>query len=125
MFAESTDENNNDLYTPLDVFVLAGQKLHALLEGYPKPEGGLSMGICPVCGANSIARERRLNGNDRCANGHIYSSAKAEKRLFEVERAGLVQRLVELSNERDVLTQRVSQLEAPKNWWEAAQGGGR
>ncbi len=34
-------------------------------------------GYCPRCGAPGIARERRPDGNDRCAKGHDYPSAEA------------------------------------------------
>ena len=34
-------------------------------------------GRCPICGASGIARERRIDGNDRCATGHIYPSKSA------------------------------------------------
>lgn len=34
-------------------------------------------GYCPECGAKGIARERRPNGNDKCANGHTYPTALA------------------------------------------------
>lgn len=36
-------------------------------------------GICPHCGAQGISRERRLNGNDMCENGHVYPSSSALK----------------------------------------------
>jgi hypothetical protein len=34
-------------------------------------------GYCPICGAESVNRERRLNGNDRCLNGHVFPSKEA------------------------------------------------
>ena len=34
-------------------------------------------GLCPVCGGNGISRERRLNGDDTCENGHTYPSSQA------------------------------------------------
>jgi hypothetical protein len=34
-------------------------------------------GYCPQCGAPGKSRERRLGGNDECANGHTYPSADA------------------------------------------------
>ena len=34
-------------------------------------------GYCPRCGGLGISRERRLNGNDRCENGHGYPSLSA------------------------------------------------
>lgn len=37
----------------------------------------MTYGYCPRCGASGIARERRINGNDRCAKGHDYPSSEA------------------------------------------------
>jgi hypothetical protein len=37
----------------------------------------LIYGLCPICGANGIMRERRPNGNDRCSAGHVYASSRA------------------------------------------------
>ena len=34
-------------------------------------------GYCPECGEKGVMRERRLNGNDKCANGHTYPSSKS------------------------------------------------
>lgn len=39
-------------------------------------------GICPICldegvMTPGVSRERRINGNDECAKGHIYPSADA------------------------------------------------
>ena len=34
-------------------------------------------GFCPERGAKGVQRERRLEGNDKCANGHIYPSSKS------------------------------------------------
>jgi len=34
-------------------------------------------GYCPECGAKGVMRERRPNGNDKCANGHTYPSSKS------------------------------------------------
>lgn len=31
-------------------------------------------GYCPVCMAPGKTRERRINGNDTCENGHVYPS---------------------------------------------------
>ena len=33
-------------------------------------------GYCPKCGAKGVMRERRPNGNDTCANGHVYPSSE-------------------------------------------------
>jgi hypothetical protein len=34
-------------------------------------------GFCPKCGAPGYKRERRLNGNDECTEGHVYPSKSA------------------------------------------------
>lgn len=41
-------------------------------------------GQCPTCGADGNMRERRINGNDICVNGHTYPSAKS-LRLYTEE----------------------------------------
>ena len=40
----------------------------------PAQEPVAVYGYCPECGAKSVMRERRPNGNDKCANGHTYPS---------------------------------------------------
>lgn len=43
-----------------------------------RPRGSsASYGKCPICGQPGVSRERRPNGNDQCANGHVYPSADA------------------------------------------------
>jgi hypothetical protein len=34
-------------------------------------------GYCPICGAPGEQRERRIGGDDICANGHKYPSHTA------------------------------------------------
>lgn len=34
-------------------------------------------GYCPQCGAKGLIRERRMDGNTRCENGHVYPSKDA------------------------------------------------
>ena len=34
-------------------------------------------GYCPKCGAKGEFRERCINGNDTCINGHVYPSKEA------------------------------------------------
>jgi 7-cyano-7-deazaguanine synthase len=34
-------------------------------------------GYCPACGSEGVFRERRLDGNDKCKNGHTYPSRTA------------------------------------------------
>ena len=38
-------------------------------------------GLCPHCGASGISRERRINGNDKCPNGHVYPSNNSVSEL--------------------------------------------
>ena len=40
----------------------------------PAQEPVAVYGYCPECGAKGVMRERRPNGNDKCANGHTYPS---------------------------------------------------
>lgn len=42
-----------------------------------KTAGNAPYGYCPDCGAPGVTRERRLNGNDYCENGHPYPSSSA------------------------------------------------
>ena len=42
-------------------------------------------GYCPECGAKGVQRERRPNGNDKCANGHTYPSSKAAQPAQRIE----------------------------------------
>ena len=41
----------------------------------PEQEPVAVYGYCPQCGAKGAMRERRPNGNDKCANGHTYPSS--------------------------------------------------
>jgi hypothetical protein len=34
-------------------------------------------GYCPACGGKGVSRERRIDGFDKCENGHYYSSKSA------------------------------------------------
>jgi len=34
-------------------------------------------GYCPICNKRGVIRERSINGNDRCIDGHIYKSKDA------------------------------------------------
>ena len=45
----------------------------------PEQEPLAVYGYCPECGAEGVARERRPNGNDCCANGHTYPSRTSNK----------------------------------------------
>ena len=33
--------------------------------------------FCPICGENTVSRERRIGGNDTCRNNHTYPSKSA------------------------------------------------
>ena len=43
----------------------------------PEQEPVAVYGYCPECGAKGVTRERRPNGNDKCAKGHTYPSNTA------------------------------------------------
>lgn len=47
------------------------------------PPQSFSYGCCPQCGADGAMRERRLNGNDTCANGHVYPSRDAVQKASQ------------------------------------------
>ena len=51
----------------------------------PEQEPVAVYGYCPECGAKGVMRERRLNGNDKCANGHTYPSSKSTPPQLEQE----------------------------------------
>jgi len=48
-------------------------------------------GFCPICGAPGVSRERRPDGNDRCANNHVYASKEAMKKR-KVEHVSAIDR---------------------------------
>ena len=52
------------------------------------PEQEPVYGYCPECGAKGEMRERRPNGNDKCANGHTYPSSKSTPPQPEQEPVG-------------------------------------
>lgn len=41
------------------------------------PEKPNKMGYCPHCQSKVVSRERRINGNDKCENGHVFPSKKS------------------------------------------------
>jgi hypothetical protein len=57
-----------------DNAIKAGKKAIKELESQ---EPVAVYGYCPECGAKGVMRERRPDGNDKCANGHTYQSCKA------------------------------------------------
>jgi hypothetical protein len=52
---------------------------HDSVQAKPEPEQEpvAVYGYCPECGAKGVMRERRPNGNDKCAKGHTYPSNTA------------------------------------------------
>jgi len=46
-------------------------------KAQPEQEPVAVYGYCPECGAKGVMRERRPDGNDKCAKGHTYPSSKA------------------------------------------------
>lgn len=52
----------------------------APIEHEDRPTRPAPYGYCPLCGAVGVSRERRPDGDDKCANGHTYKSVKAEPR---------------------------------------------
>ena len=54
---------------------LEDQAITAIKEALAQPEPMAVYGYCPQCGAKGAMRERRPNGNDKCANGHTYPSS--------------------------------------------------
>lgn len=49
-------------------------------EAQAEGEDAAPYGYCPRCDAKGVNRERRINGNDKCENGHCYPSAHAASR---------------------------------------------
>ena len=42
------------------------------VEDFETPTDGKGYGLCPLCGADAISRERRVDGNTSCADGHVF-----------------------------------------------------
>lgn len=42
-----------------------------------EPAGRPGYGVCPICKAPGMKRERRPDGNDTCRDGHVYPSKNA------------------------------------------------
>lgn len=61
--------------------VIANPAITAIKQALAQPaqqqKPVAAYGYCPECGAKGVMRERRPNGNDKCANGHVYPSNKA------------------------------------------------
>lgn len=74
----------------------------------------MSYGKCPYCGAPGITRERRLNGDDRCMNGHIYPSrcAITDENFVVPSLTYLRQRIDALQSDLAAANKRVAELEA-------------
>ena len=59
-----------------ELWIKASDHHQAIKEALAQPEQEpvAVYGYCPQCGAKGVMRERRPNGNDKCANGHTYPS---------------------------------------------------
>lgn len=44
-----------------------------------KIDSRIVYGICPECGSNGYVRERRINGDTICVNGHKHKSESFDK----------------------------------------------
>ena len=69
---ESRKESGNLVYTKQGIiaeYVIKGFKREVITK--------VPYGHCPICGARSVSRERRMNGNDKCSNGCTYPSSTA------------------------------------------------
>lgn len=67
---DRTDDSADALAQAVATSLLRGLEPNAANEAAP-------IGHCPTCGARGVMRERRINGNDRCENGHTYPSKTA------------------------------------------------
>lgn len=64
----------------LDTVLASIERLTSLVAGDTEDKNvkvSKGYGFCPTCEAPGIDRERRLGGNDRCANGHSYKSSSS------------------------------------------------
>jgi hypothetical protein len=52
-------------------------EVEAQTPSAPAKKPTATYGYCPRCGEPGVQRERRINGNDRCGNGHEYPSSTA------------------------------------------------
>lgn len=88
------EKNRDDVWLQIQVYEGAtidsmksiwghDQKFRCLLKDAPKElikpvsPSEYAYGRCPICGARGKSRERRINGNDACENGHVYPSKDA------------------------------------------------
>jgi hypothetical protein len=79
------DENDSNLRAEVDRLTAELAQAQVAYDELCRVAGGISSarqvyGLCPLCSAPGVARERRLDGNDRCSSGHIYPSAMAVPR---------------------------------------------
>ena len=74
--AKRNERHNNVAETRywLNQYKLIAEQVIAELESQ---EPVAVYGYCPECGEKGVMRERRPDGNDKCANGHTYPSCKA------------------------------------------------
>ena len=53
-----------------------------VMEDVPESEKA-PYGHCPMCGAIGVERERRPDGDDTCAKGHVYPSRLADGKVMK------------------------------------------
>lgn len=73
----------------------------------PKPTDA-PYGYCPTCGGVGMSRERRMDGNDKCSNGHSYPSSSALTSLNQIK--------IALNMEREAKTIAQFKKEEQENW---------
>jgi hypothetical protein len=61
----------------LEILAKTRTSLRQAIAKLESQEPAAVYGYCPECGAKGVMRERRPDGNDKCANGHTYQSCKA------------------------------------------------
>ena len=66
--ASELNEEMNNLLT----------RVKALLNDRTPKELSSKYGFCPTCGGKGLTRERRIDGNDTCENGHTYPSRESK-----------------------------------------------
>lgn len=94
------------------VMDLVAQILPPTTNADPSPYG-----YCPICGAPGVERERRKDGNDRCANGHEYPSREA------VGKPPVANKFVS-DKQRRWYWSNLGKQGGPKEWRKGKAGGG-
>ncbi len=79
----------------------------------------MSYGYCPICGAKGKSRERRINGDDRCENDHVYPSSTTLKTPPENDsQISMEQKILQLQEELTRLQKENISLKEFKEDWE-------